>query len=167
MRKHHSKRPVVRFAARLVTAAAATSISLSAVLMAVGGTPAYGAGVSSGDAADHFALDQLGKPYQYGAAGLSAYDCSGLAYRAWRTVGVVLPRAAAQQYDAGTHVPLSQLRPGDLVFWAGNNSQPSTIYHVAIYAGYGRVVHAPRSGTRVSTMSLQAWGQVMPLATRP
>ena len=167
MRKHHSKRPVVRFAARIAIACAATTMSLSALLLAAGGTPAYAAGASSGDAADHFALDQLGKPYQYGAAGLDAYDCSGLTYRAWRSVGVALPRVAAQQYSAGTHVPLSQVRPGDLVFWASNTSRPSTIYHVAIYAGYGRVVHAPHTGTRVSTMSLSSWGGVMPLATRP
>jgi peptidoglycan DL-endopeptidase CwlO len=76
--------------------------------------------ITQGDLAVQFALSQVGKPYVYGAAGPYGYDCSGLALASWRAAGVELPRTAAAQYYAGSHVPLGQLQPGDLIFWASD-----------------------------------------------
>lgn len=99
-----------------------------------------------------FALDQLGKPYVWGAAGPGSYDCSGLTSKAYAAAGISLPHSAAQQYNYGHHVSLDDLQPGDLVFWY----QP--IGHVALYLGNGLIVHAPTSGEDV---------KVIPLASDP
>ena len=69
---------------------------------------------------------------------------------AFRQAGVVLPRTAAQQYAAvGAKISLGQLRPGDLLFWATDTNDPSTIHHVAIYVGGGMMLAAPHTGTVV------------------
>ncbi|MFD0535276.1 C40 family peptidase [Actinomadura luteofluorescens] len=57
-----------------------------------------------------------------------------------------LPRVAADQYNAGTHIPRFQLQPGDLLFFAINPRNPATIHHVGIYHGRGRMIHAPHTG---------------------
>jgi cell wall-associated NlpC family hydrolase len=95
-----------------------------------------------------FALQQVGKPYVWGAAGPDAFDCSGLTMAAWATAGVALPHSAADQYNYGTHVALSQLKPGDLIFMY----QP--IGHVTIYIGSGLMVSAPTEGEPVSVVRL-------------
>jgi cell wall-associated NlpC family hydrolase len=96
-----------------------------------------------------FALAQLGDPYVYGAAGPDAWDCSGLTMGAWGAAGVSLPHSSSMQYNSGTHVAISDLQPGDLVFFY------SPISHVAIYLGRGQVVHAPHTGdvVRIAPMS--------------
>jgi cell wall-associated NlpC family hydrolase len=78
---------------------------------------------------------RLGTPYLWGGTGPEAFDCSGLTGYSYETAGVSMPRTAAQQYFAGTHPGLADLRPGDLLFWATNPADPETIYHVAMYAG--------------------------------
>ena len=79
---------------------------------------------------------------------------------------MTLPRTAAEQYYAGIHVPLSSLRPGDLVFWASNEADPSTIYHVAIAVAGNEVVQAPYTGEVVEQVPI--WGAgLVTLATRP
>jgi cell wall-associated NlpC family hydrolase len=98
--------------------------------------------------AAQFAIDQVGKPYVFGAAGPDSYDCSGLTMAAWATAGVSLPHSAADQYNYGTHVSIDQLTVGDLVFLY----QP--IGHVEIYIGDGLLVSAPQSGENVSVVSL-------------
>ncbi|WP_372514414.1 C40 family peptidase [Streptomyces fragilis] len=85
----------------------------------------------------------LGRPYVWGANGPSAFDCSGLTQWAWGRAGVSLPRTSQAQRTAGQQVPLSQARPGDLVTYRSDAS------HVAIYAGNGQVIHAPRPGAAV------------------
>ena len=65
-----------------------------------------------------YALAQLGKPYRWGAEGPNSFDCSGLVQTAYRTAGISLPRVSRSQYGAGKLVPLSALRPGDLLFYA-------------------------------------------------
>ncbi|MER5208232.1 NlpC/P60 family protein [Streptomyces sp. NPDC002825] len=94
-------------------------------------------------AAISFARAQLGKPYVWGATGPSAYDCSGLTQAAWRAAGVSLPRTTYTQINAGRRVSLSQLAPGDLVFFY------SGISHVGLYIGGGQMIHAPRPGAPV------------------
>ncbi|HWG22955.1 MAG TPA: C40 family peptidase [Actinospica sp.] len=97
-------------------------------------------GETRGELALQFALEQMGKPYEYGGNGPDSYDCSGLTQQAWGAVGVWIPRTSQDQADAGTGVPLSQVRPGDLVIFYADAS------HVGIYAGDGMVVVAPHEG---------------------
>ena len=91
------------------------------------------------------AASHAGAPYEYGAAGPNAFDCSGLTMYVARQLGRSLPHNAAEQYADVQHVPASQMRPGDLVFFTSGGS----IYHVGIYAGRGEIWHAPHSGTVV------------------
>jgi cell wall-associated NlpC family hydrolase len=108
-----------------------------------------GAPASQGDIAANWALSQLGKPYQWGGAGPARYDCSGLTMVAWAYAGVQLLHYTGYQWQEGPHVPLNQLRRGDLLFYATNTSDPSTIHHVASYIGNGMMVNAPYTGAFV------------------
>ncbi len=85
----------------------------------------------------------LGAPYVWGATGPNSFDCSGLMQYAYGQAGVALPRTSQEQMNAGRHVPLSGIRPGDLVIYRADAS------HVAMYVGGGRVIHAPYPGARV------------------
>ena len=113
-----------------------------------------GASASQGDVAANWALTQLGKPYQWGAAGPDTYDCSGLTMVAWAHAGVSLLHFTGYQWDEGPHVPLDQLQRGDLLFYATNNSDPDTIHHVGIYIGNGMMVDAPFTGADVRIDSI-------------
>jgi cell wall-associated NlpC family hydrolase len=101
-----------------------------------------------------FALAQLGKPYQWGATGPGRYDCSGLTQTAYRYAGLLIPRVSADQWRAGPHVGLGDLRPGDLVFYASDVLDPTTIHHVGMYIGRGLMVEAPFTGAVVRTSSI-------------
>ncbi|QIJ64716.1 C40 family peptidase [Streptomyces sp. JB150] len=96
-----------------------------------------------GDRALDYALRQLGKPYEWGAEGPRTYDCSGLTSEAWAAAGVPVPRTSQEQWARLPRVPLTELRPGDLVIYHPDAT------HVALYAGDGQVVHAPRPGERI------------------
>jgi cell wall-associated NlpC family hydrolase len=109
-------------------------------------------GSAKGRIAVQFALAQVGKPYVWGAAGPGSYDCSGLTMASWAHAGVQLPHSAAEQYNYGTHVPLSDLRPGDLIFMY------SPIGHVTIYIGGGMMVSAPQSGEDVMVIPVSSFG---------
>jgi cell wall-associated NlpC family hydrolase len=100
-------------------------------------------------AAVQYALAQVGDAYVYGAAGPSAFDCSGLTMMAWAQAGVSLPHSSSAQYASGPQVAASALQPGDLVFYY------NPISHVGIYIGNNKVVHASRKGqpVKVSDMS--------------
>jgi cell wall-associated NlpC family hydrolase len=105
----------------------------------LGGTaprPVPGAASGSVQQVIAFAEAQVGKAYSYGAAGPSAFDCSGLTMAAWAQAGVALPHSAAEQYNYGTHVAYSQLQPGDLIFLY------SPIGHVELYVGNDLAVSA-------------------------
>ncbi|MFL6115069.1 MAG: NlpC/P60 family protein [Catenulispora sp.] len=96
------------------------------------------------------AYANLGKPYVFGAEGPDAFDCSGLIQRVWRQAGVELPRTSSEQAEAGQQVPLSQIRPGDLVvYYAGRN-------HIGMYVGEGKIIHAPHPGTQVRISPLMS-----------
>ncbi|MFV0459724.1 MAG: NlpC/P60 family protein [Actinomycetales bacterium] len=120
---------------------------------------------SAGQAAVDWARTQIGKPYQWGATGPNSYDCSGLTGAAWRRAGVSLPRVSRDQYRAATKISYSDLRPGDLVFY-GDGTNASSIHHVAMYSGNGRMIEAPRTGLNVREVPLRMRG-AMKYAGRP
>lgn len=123
---------------------------------------------AQGQGAADLALTLMGAPYLLGGNGPS-YDCSGITYAAWRSQGVTLPRSSRTQYAAVTHVPLSQMRPGDLVFY-GTNRSTSAIYHVAIYVGNGMVAEATSPGNVSQVRAYDAsWriNNLIPYAGRP
>jgi cell wall-associated NlpC family hydrolase len=111
-------------------------------------TPAASSGGNRGARALAFARTQLGKPYRYASAGPDAYDCSGLTYAAWKSVGVSLPRSSRSQYGVGSYVAKSNLQLGDLVFFY------APISHVGLYAGNGTILHAPRPGKVVQYIKM-------------
>jgi cell wall-associated NlpC family hydrolase len=98
---------------------------------------------------------QLGKPYVYGGGGPDGYDCSGLTAWAWGHAGRSLPHSAAAQFYATTHIPVSQLEPGDLVFYG------SPPHHVGIYVGGGQMINALHSGTNVEYDSIYIEGDLI------
>ena len=102
-------------------------------------------GSGRGSMALRFSIKQIGDRYVYGAAGMTYWDCSGLTKRAFATAGVSLPHSAAAQARYGKKIPLSQLRPGDLVFFGRNRY----ISHVGIYISKGLMVNATRPGSTV------------------
>ncbi|MBN9738578.1 hypothetical protein PP1_026590 [Pseudonocardia sp. P1] len=97
------------------------------------------------------AKTKLGTPYQWGATGPSAFDCSGLMVWAFEKVGVDLPRTSSAQADMdGESVSKSDLKPGDVVFFY------SPVSHVGIYAGNGKILHASTSGEPVKYSDIDA-----------
>ncbi len=118
---------------------------------------AAGASADQGQAAVGWALTQLGRPYQWGGAGPGGYDCSGLVAAAWARAGVRLDHWTGFQWVSGPHVPVSQLRPGDLVFYAADVADPATIHHVGLYLGDGKMVDAPYTGADVRIDSIYAY----------
>ncbi len=96
-----------------------------------------------------FAYAQLGKPYVWGAAGPDSFDCSGLVMAAWASAGVSVPRVTYQQWATLPHVPMSDIQPGDLVFF-------DAVGHVAIYVGSNMIIDAPQPGQSVEKVSLSS-----------
>ena len=99
-----------------------------------------------------YARKQLGKPYEWGAEGPKSYDCSGLTSEAWAHAGTPIPRTSQEQWAQLDRVPLTELRPGDLVIYFPDAT------HVAIYVGDGKVVQAPRPGAKI---------RISPIASNP
>jgi len=98
----------------------------------------------------------FGVPYVWGGASPSGFDCSGLTMYCYAQVGIQMSHGATDQQRQSTPVALSDLRPGDLVFFGS----PSYSHHVAIYAGGGSVIEAPHTGDVVRYGSLggrDAW----------
>lgn len=123
------------------TRAIGTLTGLTAALVGLTAVPAQAASVQTRALA--FARDQLGKPYEWGATGPRAYDCSGLTRASYRAGGKRIPRTAQQQYDALRHIALNRVKPGDLVFF-GRSAR--SITHAGVFAGYkngvGYVINA-------------------------
>jgi cell wall-associated NlpC family hydrolase len=112
-----------------------------------------------------FALRQVGKPYQWGAAGPAAYDCSGLVYAAYAAAGIGIARTTFAWRQDGPQVPLTQIQPGDLLFSAGSDGTPGNPGHVVMYLGGGQVIQAPQTGEDVQVDPLDLTGVLV--ATRP
>lgn len=112
-----------------------------------------------------FAETQLGKPYVLGGAGPDVWDCSGLTMKAYAAAGITIgTHNAAEQYQNGiakgwTH-PISQVQPGDLIFWGGPNPD-----HVGISLGGHWMLAAPQPGENVKIQTI--WGNPNPLIVRP
>ncbi|MEV4319928.1 NlpC/P60 family protein [Actinocrispum sp. NPDC049592] len=128
------------------------------------------------------ALAQLGMPYAWGGGNANGptrgirdggvadlfgdynkigFDCSGLMIYAFAGVGIGLPHYSGYQATAGRRVPLSQMAPGDMLFWATGGR----IHHVALYIGNGQMIEAPYSGSRVRIAPVR-YGGIVPYATR-
>jgi len=88
----------------------------------------------------------------WGAAGPTSFDCSGLVQWSFAQAGVVMPRVAADQARTGPSVPVSQLAPGDLLFYHTDPTAPGYISHVAIYLGGGKMIQAPEPGMDVEVV---------------
>jgi cell wall-associated NlpC family hydrolase len=129
----------------MVAASSGASVSPRTLVAAPAAASSSGA-----RAAVATALAQVGKPYVWGAAGPSSFDCSGLMQYAWSAAGVALPHSSSAQSGMGTPVSRSQLQPGDLVFFY------SPVSHVGMYIGNGQMVHAATSGTPVQVVSLDS-----------
>jgi peptidoglycan DL-endopeptidase CwlO len=98
------------------------------------------------------AESRQGLPYVWGAAGPASFDCSGLVQWSYAQAGVRMPRVAADQARTGPAVPVSQLEPGDLLFYHTDPTAPGYISHVAIYLGNGWMIQAPQPGLRVEVV---------------
>jgi cell wall-associated NlpC family hydrolase len=128
------------------------------------------------------AMSQLGVPYAWGGGNAHGptrgirdggvadafgdynkigFDCSGLMIYAFAGVGIQLPHYSGYQAEAGRQVPLSQKRPGDMLFWATGGR----IHHVALYIGGGRMIEAPYSGSHVRIAPVR-YGGILGYATR-
>jgi cell wall-associated NlpC family hydrolase len=112
-----------------------------------------------------FARAQLGKPYQWGAQGPGSYDCSGLVWAAYAAAGIHIARTTYQWRQDGPVVPLSQVQPGDLLFYAGSDGTAASPGHVVMYIGGGQVIQAPHTGTDVQIDPLDRAGVIA--VTRP
>jgi cell wall-associated NlpC family hydrolase len=112
-----------------------------------------------------FAVRQLGKPYQWGATGPDAYDCSGLVYAAYAAAGIRIARTTYQWRQDGPQIPLTQIQPGDLLFSAGSDGTAANPGHVVMYLGADQIIQAPQTGENVQINPLDLAGVVA--ATRP
>lgn len=124
------------------TSATDFAAALSGALGATGGT---GSPTGADVVAD--AKKYLGVPYVFGGTSASGLDCSGLVQRVFKDLGIDVPRLVSGQSTVGTEVPsLAQAQPGDLIVTNGGE-------HIVIYAGDGKVIHAPSEGRTVSLVN--------------
>jgi cell wall-associated NlpC family hydrolase len=132
-------------AARARQALAAAYARLPA--SSVDGASSAGGGFAGGSrtaVAIQYALSQVGKPYSFSASPPSSWDCSKLTAAAWGAAGVGLTPLSFTQWDQVRRIPLSEIQPGDLVFYFGYGA-----HHVAMYIGNGKMVSASNPGVGV------------------
>ncbi|MGO8961488.1 MAG: C40 family peptidase [Streptosporangiaceae bacterium] len=112
-----------------------------------------------------YAEQQLGKPYQWGGTGPDSFDCSGLVMMAYRAAGIDLPRTSEQQWAHGPRISRSQVRPGDLVFFAGSDGTIKSPGHVGLVIGGGLMIEAYATGYPIR---IAPYGDRQPVGfTRP
>lgn len=135
-----------------VAAVIARARSVLGMPYAWGGGNYYGPtrGIHDGGVAD-----------SYGDYNKIGFDCSGLMMYAFAAAGVHLRHFTGYQYNAGRHVPLSQMQPGDMIFYHTG----SFIHHVTLYIGNGMMIEAPESGSVVQISPVR-YGGIMPYVTR-
>jgi len=104
------------------------------------------------DAVD-IAIDQIGKPYTWGADGPDEFDCSGLTEFAYNQTGIAIPRQALDQSLFGIAVTGS-LRRGDLLFFATDDNLPGTVTHVGIFESGNTMIHAASRAGEVKRADL-------------
>ncbi|MFP3467125.1 C40 family peptidase [Leifsonia sp. SIMBA_070] len=133
-------------AAGSATSATSATDFASALSGALGATDgsSTGAGAVTGADVVADAKKYLGVPYVFGGTSASGLDCSGLVQRVYKDLGIDVPRLVSGQSTVGTEVPsLAEAQPGDLIVTNGGE-------HIVIYAGDGKVIHAPSEGRNVS-----------------
>ncbi len=91
----------------------------------------------------------MGKPYVWAEEGPDAFDCSGLTYNIYGSMGIDIPRVAREQAKMGKRVTFSNLQYGDLIFFGNTNIRSSYINHVGIYLGEGWFAHANSTNRKV------------------
>jgi len=96
------------------------------------------------------ALNFLNTPYRYGGLSQRGIDCSGLTKKSYEAAGISIPRTSREQAKAGEVIPVSALKPGDLLFF-GNKGR---INHVGIYIGDNKFIHASRQSGKVVIANL-------------
>ena len=92
----------------------------------------------------------LGKPYVWAEEGPDAFDCSGLTYNIYGSMGIDIPRIAREQAKVGKTIPFSKLQYGDLIFFGNTNKRSRYINHVGIYLGDGWFAHASSQARKVT-----------------
>lgn len=98
------------------------------------------------------AMEQIGKPYEWGASGPNSFDCGGLVKYVYKqAVNIELPMGTTNQEQYGTEVSLNSLKPGDLLFYGNRGAT----YHVGIYKGNGVMIHAQQPGETVKEVNIQ------------
>lgn len=134
---------------------AAAAARLAATNVSSGKAPSEAAAT-----AIHWAFEQIGVPYSWGGgnkngpsygfahgANTKGFDCSGLTLFVYGKAGIDLDHYTGSQWNQGRRVSSrADLRPGDLMFFAYDTSNPATIHHVSIYIGKGKMIHAPQTG---------------------
>lgn len=142
------------------TRAAVTAVLALAVVLVTGGAaPASAAAAPTlGQRAVTEAARHQGAPYEYGAAGPTRFDCSGLTQYVFSRLGKQLPRSTGQQYGAIAHVAKAHQLPGDLLFMQGSRG---SLTHVGIYAGNNQWWVAPKTGDVVKLQTLYSSSYVV------
>ncbi|MFJ9349209.1 C40 family peptidase [Streptomyces sp. NPDC101237] len=135
--------------ARAGTASALTIAAVGGSIV-IPGVAADASAATIATRALQVAASKKGSPYSWGATGPNRFDCSGLTLYSFKKAGKKLPRTAAQQYNKTRHVSAGSRRAGDLVFFHSGSS----VYHVGIYAGKGRIWHAPKTGDVVKLQKI-------------
>ncbi|WP_461155019.1 C40 family peptidase [Saccharopolyspora tripterygii] len=110
------------------------------------------------NAALQAALSKRGSEYVWGSKGPTTFDCSGLTQWAYKQAGISIPPSSRTQWSVGRSVSKDQLQPGDLVFYDDGSGDPSTIHHVGMYVGDGKIVDAPTEGQLVDVRSIKGDG---------
>ncbi|MBM7461019.1 cell wall-associated NlpC family hydrolase [Rhodococcus coprophilus] len=140
-----------------LTGTAAVETVIDRGLSQIGVPYAWGGGDENGPSRG---IRDGGVADTYGDFGKVGFDCSGLMIYAFAGIGISLPHYTGYQYTAGTQVPSSEMRRGDMIFYGPNASQ-----HVGLYLGDGTMLEAPQSGSHVMISPVR-WDGMTPYVVR-